>query len=164
MRKSKKVRKITEKEFAKYPAGHTFLVEVDMPSSKYHRSILRATIPEGIYRQWFLLDAPDLPRRINVHFTKILKTTETVERLTSTPSTKNDIEFVDFSGHKFKNGDVLFGEGKLIKVVDIRSTICVVKVLHPQPTKWRQKEFRYRMSSMRKFLYIEDPTLVLLKT
>ena len=169
MGKSKKIRRtISEKEFTKFPAGLSFLVELDMPSSKYHGSIFRTVIPGNgfsTYHRWFLLDAPGLPRRLSVHYTKVLKTTETVERLTNSPVVENkDVEFVDFSGYKFKAGDVLFGEGKLIKVTDIRSTICVIMVLYPTPGKWHQKDYRYRALSMKKFLYIEDPTLVLLKT
>ncbi len=166
MKKSKKVRIITEEDLLKFPGKTLFLVELNMPSSKYHGSILRTTISNVSYvSRWLLLDAPGLPRRLNVHFTDLLKTTETVERLTSNPSIKKkDGDWVDFSGYKLKDGDVLFGDGKLIKITDIRSTICVVKVLHPEPTTWHKKELRYRMSSMKKFLYIEDPTMILLKT
>lgn len=164
MRKVDKLRRITEEDLKNFRNGETFLVELNSPSSKYHGSILRVTISENYMMRWFYLDAPNLPRRLNVHFTNILRTKETVERLTSTPIIKKDIEFADFSGYKFKVGDVLFGQGKLIKVTEIKPTICVIKILHPSPGKWQQDLYRYRASSMRKFLHIEDPTMVLLKT
>lgn len=161
-------RTISEKDLKKFRTGELFFVELNMPSSKYHGSIFRTVISDAlsisIYHQWLLLDAPDLPRRLSVHYTKVLRTKETVERLTSSPTINKDVEFIDFSGYKIKVGDVLFGEGKLIKVTDIRSTICVITVLHPTLGEWHQKEYRYRMQSIKKFLYIEDPTLVLLKT
>ncbi len=166
MSKSKKNRRFTEGEIVQFRDGDTFLVELNMPTSKYHGSIFRTRITNGGYAiRWFILDAPELPRRLNVHFTKVLRTTETKIRLTNTPTVeKKDIEFVDFSGYKFKIGDVLFGEGKLIKVTNLKPTICVAKILHPAPGKWQQDTYRYRATSMKKFLYIEDPTLVLLKT
>ena len=156
------IRRFTEKMIREF-YGQTILVELEMPSSKYHGSILRTKVPYHKAER-FLLDAPTLPRRLSVHFTNVLRTKETVERLTNTPDVVKTNEFVDFSGHKFKIGDVLFGEGKLIKVTDIRPTLCRVKVLHPEKCHALCNIYYYRMESMKKFLYIKDPTMVLLKT
>ncbi len=163
MRKSKKVRRYTESEITKL-AGKTLFVELNMPSSKYHKSILKTIVPHVHYGQrWLSLDAKELPRRLVVNFECLYKTTETATRLTNSPTILADEVFKDFSGRECEVGDVLFGDGKLIKITDIKPTIAVVKVLHPT-SKWLQKTFRYRATSIKKFLYIEDPTLVLLKT
>lgn len=157
------IRRFTEKMIRDL-RGQTILIELDMPSSKYDGSILRTTVPYHKAER-FCLDAPTLPRRLSVHFTNVLTTKETVERLTNTPDVAKITEFVDFTGYKFKVGDVLFGEGKLIKITDIRPTLCRIKVLHPEKHNgWHHNVYYCRMETMKKFLYIEDPTMVLLKT
>ena len=162
MRKSKKVRKFTEDDIIKL-AGKEFFVELDMPSSKYHGSILKTTVPGHYNIRWLNLDAKELPRRLTVHFSCMLQTKKTETHLTNSPTILADEIFKDFSGRECEVGDVLFGDGKLIKITDIKPTICVVKVLHPT-NKWHQKIYRYRSASIKKYLYIKDPTLTLLKT
>ena len=161
MRKIDNSRRFSDDDLNNFRDGESFLLELNMPTSKYHGSILRTQI-NGT-RRWFNLNAPELPRRLTVHFTKVLRTTETKIRLTGTSNIKKK-DFTDFSGYKFKVGDVLFGEGKLIKVTELKSTICVAKVLHPTPSQWQQNTYSYRATSLKKFLYIKDPTLILLKT
>lgn len=160
--KIKKNRLFEESDFFDY--GKSFLIELNYPSSKYHGSILSATSDSQPYmRGWVWLDALELPRRFSIRWTHLLKTTETKERLTSIPSKHKDIVFVDFLGYQLKVGDILFGEGKLIKVINLKST-CEIKILYPRTLAALHYSYNYKVNSIKKFLYIEDPTLILLKT
>lgn len=164
----KKDRQFTNYDFVKLKPGKTFFVEYNMIGSKYHGSIFSITITDKhkYGAGWIMLEAPTLPRRISAHITHILKTTETIERLTATPSTKEvkkDGEFVDFSGYKFQVGDVLFGNGKLVRVTELNPTLCFCKIIHPTPGKYQQDTYNHRAQSMKNYLYVEDPTMILLK-
>ena len=139
-KKKKTSRKYTESEIQKLK-GTSIFVELDMPSSKYHKSILKTTLLTYYNVRWISLDAPELPRRLTVHFSQMKKTKETKCRLTNSPTILKDELFKDFSGYEISIGDVLFGNGRIIKITDIKPTICIAKVLHPT-SKWHQKTFR----------------------
>lgn len=151
---------LTENEGSGYNRKSIW-VELNYPTSKYHGSIFLAE-PDNFFSAWWFLDAPELPRRLTYRYERLLHTNERKTRLTAEPKYSSTVktEFEDFSGHKVEIGDVLFGDGKLIRVKNFRPGICIIECLHPIKNN-NKRIYRYR--TLKKYLHIEDPTIVLLK-
>lgn len=151
---------LTEDDFL---VGKPIFVKYCYPSSKYHGSILLAT-QKYQYSSWVSLDAPELTRPFGATMDWLERTDERKTHLTNLPANKYNthVTFKDFSDVVIKVGDILFGEGQIIKIESIQPTFCYIKCLHNIKCPEENEKY-HRVRVLDTYLIIEDPTMLLLK-
>lgn len=109
----------------------------------------------------FLLNAPDLVRRLLVNPINLEETDKCETHLTNTPKTKKQKLPKDFVNTPIDIGDYLFGKKSLIKITTILENNMVEAKCIATINKEDEVDKITRYRSLKKFLKIEDPTQIL---
>ncbi len=144
--------------------GRRVLVQINHPTSKYHGSIVQCHIPyyPNYYPEYnYQISAPELSRKLNFSYLSLNLTNEKYEKLTTQPAFKKRIDAKDFGGRILEVHDVLFGNDKLIRIDNILpsgacQTTCIKAIISSN----EGKKHSYR--SLKRYCWIEDPTMLIL--
>lgn len=147
--------------------GRIVLVRIDHPSSKYHGSIVSCHndpyyFPSSYSSNiQFQVSAPELSRKLNFNYASLLLTKEKKIKLTNAPIWKKKLDVKDFSKRTVCVNNVLFGEGKLIRIDNILSNgICEVTCIKAIKDVNEGKIIYYK--TLKHYIWIEDPTMLIL--
>ncbi len=143
--------------------GHNVLVEINHPTSKYHGSIVQCHIdPYYYYAEYnYQISAPELSRKLNFSYLSLNFTKEKNVKLTTQPAFKKKIDVKDFGGRVLEVHDVLFGNDKLLRIDNILlSGACQTTCIKAIVSSDEGKKHSYR--SLKRYCWIEDPTMLIL--